>query len=367
MGRYLSTVFSFAMLQLKRCMRDPVASIVLFGIPVVLLLIFGSLLGNPGSIKLRVAVINNSKEAFAADFEKALKDVDVIVQPEKQLSLDEARTEMKEGRLDGIIELPQAFGQVNGALPGGALKLYYDETDAQTSEIVAGVVRSVVDGANQQITQTPPPIGIERETVNSQEVRTFDGIYAIFTGMAIMMVGIFGVASLIPADKKSGALRRLHVTPLGSGQLLFGTMLAFAVLAAVAVLIMTFLALFLFNLDMRGDWFTFGAFIVASIVMMLGFGLAIASLAKNSTQADIIGQVVFLASLAMGGVWFPRVLMPEFLQDITFLAPLTPVIEGIQDIIINGASLTALLPELLVIGGWCLVVYFIGIRMFRWE
>lgn len=367
MGHYISTVLSFAWLQLKRCLRDPIVSIVLFGIPVVLLLIFGTLLGNPSGIKLRVAVINSSQTTFAADFEKALKNVDVIVQPDKSLSLDEARTEMKEGRLDGIIELPQSFGQTSGTTPVGTLKLYYDETDAQTSEIVAGVVRSVVDGANQQITQTPPPISIERETVNSQEVRTFDGIYAAFTGLAIMMVGVFGVAGLIPADKKSGALRRLHVTPLGAGQLLFGTMLAFAALAVIAVVIMALMAIFLFNLDMRGDWLIFGVFIAVSLVMMLGFGLAIASLAKNSTQADIMGQVVFLASLAVGGVWFPRVLMPEFLQNITFLAPLTPVIEGLQAIIIDGASLAALAPELLVIGGWCLVVYFVGIRMFRWE
>lgn len=367
MAHSFRTMLALAKTQLKRNLRDPITSIVLFGIPVLLLLVFGALLGNTNNIKLRVAVINESNHAFAQQFTEALDNISVINQPDEALSFEEARDKMKNGELDGIVELPHEFGNEIAGEPRGALKVYYDTADTQTGDIVASVMRSIVDESNQQITGAQQPITIERESIGVNQVSAFDNVFAMFTGMAVLMVGVFGVASSIPADKKTGILRRLHVTPLKSSQLLGGTMIAFGTIALIAVLIMTLLAVLVFNLNMHGDWLTYGAFMIFATIMMLGFGLAIASLAKNSTQADIIGQVVFLASLAVSGVWFPRALMPELLQNITFAMPLTPIIDGIREIVGEGATLAALGPELLVIAVWSVVLYGFGAKLFRWS
>jgi ABC-2 type transport system permease protein len=367
MKSYVSTTLLFAFMQLKRSFRDPITLIVLFAIPILLLLLFGAFLRNTNNISLRVAIVNNSQAPFAGEFVTSLEKVKVFKLSDKKLTLEQAKTEMTNDSLDGIIELPAGFGEVKQGVPSGAVKLYYDKADNQTGDIVASVMRSVTDDTNQRLTGARTPLTIERTPINLAQASAFDTIFAMFTGMAIMMVGIFGVASSLASDKKTGILRRLRTTPLRASQVMGGMTLSYAGVGVVAIGLMTALAIMVFNFEMRGDWLAYGVFVLIAMALMLGFGLAIGGLAKNSTQADIYGQVVFMSSMAFGGIWFPRALLPEWLQNITSFLPLTPVVDGIRAITVEGMSLLAVGPELAVMAGWMVVVYAVGVRMFRWE
>ena len=363
----MKTTALFALTQLRRVSRDTVTLIVLFSIPLLLLLLFGAFTANTNNVSLRVAVVNQSNEPFARQFADQLKKVEVLKQEESSLTLAEARDQIKAGDLDAVIELPKEFGVVRNQTPAGTAKVYVDQSDMSTGDIVMGVMNGIAERTNVAIMGSEPPLRVERAVVEGQSDRIFDNLYAMFTSMAIMMVGIFGVASAIPADKKTGMLRRLRVTPLRSSQLIIGTSLAYLVVSMVAVLLMTLLAVFGFDMQIKGSLLDFGLFTLLASFLMIGFGVMIGGFAKNSTQADIYGQIVFIASLAFSGLWVPRAVMPEWLQDITAYMPLTPVIEGISQIVIDGASITSLGFQLAVIAGWTVFILIVGIKTFRWE
>lgn len=363
----MKTIFLIAKAQLLRVFRDPVTLIVLFAIPIVLLVMFGAFLGNTDDVSLRVAVVNNSKEQFAKDFSKQLEGVKAFKQPDKKLSIDEAKQKMRNDELDGVVELPSGFGKITNNMPAGEAKVYFDQTDATTGDIVSGVMKGVIDETNKQITGTALPLSVKRESIVGTGGSIFDGLFAMFTGMAMMMVGIFGAASAIPYDKKSGVLRRLRVTPLKTSHFILGMMMTYVIVGVLAVALMTILAVTAFDLQMKGSWLEYGAFTLLGTLLMVGFGLAVGGWAKNSTQADVYGQIIFLASMAFSGLWFPRALMPEWLQSITSFLPLTSIIEGIRSITTEGMGLLLLGSELLVIAIWALVIMLVGIKTFRWE
>ncbi len=363
----MKTTFLFAKNQLMRVFRDPVTLIVLFAIPMLLLVLFGAFTRGTDNISLKVAVVNNSKEEFAKDFETQLRDVKTFKQPDAKLSIDAAKQQMRNDELDGIIELPATFGEAVNGVPSGSAKVYFDQTDTATGDIVSSIMNNVILETNKQLTGVVMPLAIERTPISGSGVRIFDSLFAMFTAMAIMMVGIFGVASTVASDKKTGILRRLRATPLHSSQLIIGTGLAFVVVALVATALMTTLALAVFGLEMKGDWFLLTGFVLLSTILMIGFGLAIAGWSKNGTQADIYGQIVFIASLAFSGLWFPRSLMPEWLQSITSFLPLTPIIDGIRSIVTEGVSYASLGFEFAVIVGWVVFVFALGIKTFKWE
>lgn len=363
----MKTALLMAKTQLLRVTRDPVTLIVLFAIPILLLVMFGAFMSNTDNISLRVAVVNNSSEKFAKDFSKQLEGVKVFKQPEKQLSLDEAKQKMRDDELDGIVELPSGFGKIDKNVPSGKAKVYFDQTDATTGDIVSSVMNSVIEASNKQITGANLPLSVERESIAGSGGRFFDSIFAMFTAMAIMMVGIFGAASAIPYDKKSGVLRRLRVTPLKTRDFVFGMMTTYLIVGMTAVILMTSLAVLLFNLEMKGSWLDLGIFTFLATILMVGFGLAVGGWAKNSTQADIYGQIIFLTSMAFSGLWFPRALMPDWLQSITSFLPLTSIIDGIRSIVTEGASIMSLGSELMIIAVWAVVITIIGIKTFRWE
>ena len=69
----------------------------------------------------------------------------------------------------------------------------------------------------------------------------------------------------------------------------------------------------------------------------------------------------------LSGSFFPRYIMPEWLQGVAGLLPLSPIIDGIRFITTEGKTMFDLLPQLGLMGLWMLVIYFIAFRVFRWE
>lgn len=365
----MKTTLLYAKLQLMRILRDPITLIVLFAIPVLLLVLFGAFVGrgSAGDVSLKVAVVNNSSEPFAKDFAAQLKKVEVLAVDENTTKQGDAEKKLKENQLDGIIELPQGFGQLEGTRPGGTVRLMADASDRSSADILAGVMTSVAESSNAAITGSEAPIKIERATVEGTASKPVDVLYPMFTAMAIMMVGIFAVASTIPSDKKTGILRRMRVTPFKPAQLIGGIVLAYLVLSFMVVAVMTGIAMLAFDMEMRGDWLSFSAFVLAGSMLMIAMGVMVGGWAKNTTQSDIYGQIIFIGSLAFSGLWLPRALMPDWLRDSTAFLPLTPLIEGMERIVVEGAALSAIGFQLAIIAGWFVIAFIVGMKTFRWE
>lgn len=130
---------------------------------------------------------------------------------------------------------------------------------------------------------------------------------------------------------------------------------------------MMIVGIFLFNFDMRGDYISFSIFVLFGMAVMLGFGLAIGGWAKNENQSAPLTNLIAFPLMFLSGTFFPRFIMPEWLQNLTNYLPLTPVIDGIRYITTEGYTLLQLGPQLAVIAVWGVVIYAIAIRVFRWE
>ena len=101
--------------------------------------------------------------------------------------------------------------------------------------------------------------------------------------------------------------------------------------------------------------------------MILGIGLALGGWAKNERQVAPLGNIIVFPMMFLSGTFFPRFLMPGWLQTASGFLPLTPVIDGIRLIATEGKHLTQIGPQIGLVGLWLVVIYFIAFRVFRWE
>jgi ABC-2 type transport system permease protein len=101
--------------------------------------------------------------------------------------------------------------------------------------------------------------------------------------------------------------------------------------------------------------------------MILGIGLAIGGWSRNERQAAPLANIIVFPMLFLSGTFFPRFLMPEWLQTLSAYLPLTPVIDGIRFIVTEGKHFADILPQLGLVSLWLVVVYIIAFRVFRWE
>jgi ABC-2 type transport system permease protein len=69
----------------------------------------------------------------------------------------------------------------------------------------------------------------------------------------------------------------------------------------------------------------------------------------------------------LSGVFFPRFLMPVWLQNITNYVPMTPIIDGSRLILTEGKSIFDLGSQLAIMAVWTIIIYVIAFRVFRWE
>jgi ABC-2 type transport system permease protein len=192
-----------------------------------------------------------------------------------------------------------------------------------------------------------------------------DELYVGLSLFALLSVGVFVLANVLPKDKQLGVLRRFRVTPFRKSQLILGTMLTYSGISMIAVTIVTVAAVLIFDLDIRGDYLSLAVLLLLSAILLTGFGLFVGALAINEDQAAI--GAIILSVVLFGTLSLPRWVLPEWLQMIADYLPLAPIRDGIRSMVVEGMTLIELAPQLTIIGIWIAVIYAISIRVFRWE
>lgn len=366
MMKDLQAVWVMTKLFTLRYMRDKVAVFFTLIFPLMFLVIFGFIFGGNDAPSFKVALINNSETEFSRTFiEEAQKDE---VFQFTETDFDDAKEKLGRGEFSAVIELPETFGELDAQQrPSGTLVTYYDPSDEQLAASFQTILQGMLDGINAQFVQTDKPLVLDAQPIQTANLTRFDYLLAGLIGFSILGLGIFSMSEGFTADKKTGALRRLRVAPIRAWQLIVATALNRIFMGIISVAFLFTCALLFFDFNMRGDYLSFTLFTIIGTACIFGFGMVIAGWARDANQAAPLTQMVTLPMMFLSGVFFPTFLMPEWLQSITQFIPLTPVIDGLRLILTEGRTLLDLGPQLAVIGGWTLIMYFIAFKIFRWE
>ncbi len=140
-----------------------------------------------------------------------------------------------------------------------------------------------------------------------------------------------------------------------------------AITGILSIAVQFIVAIEVFHLKVNGDYPEIILFTIFSIFMILGLGLAIGGWAKNERQAAPLSNIVVFPMLFLSGTFFPRFLMPQWLQSVTNFLPLTPVIDGLRLLTTEGKHLIDLGPQLALMAAWFVIIYAVAFRVFRWE
>lgn len=108
-------------------------------------------------------------------------------------------------------------------------------------------------------------------------------------------------------------------------------------------------------------------FILLGTVVFLCIGFCLGSIAKSQQAIIAIGNLVTFPQMILSGIFFPIEALPDLVQPIAKLLPLSFISTGIREIAINGASLLELFPQLVGVAIWAVIVLVLSIRMFVWK
>ncbi len=362
-------IVTFVRIDVKRLFRDKVAIFFVFIFPLIFLLIFGTIFSSDNDVSFRVGLINESETEYAAEFEQQLVESSIYQVDEEFSTLEAAREKMNRGQLEATIILPAGFGSVeeNEGYPSGEATVLYDQSNETGGQTLASILDATFIEINKSLVDTSTPFTVKTESTATKGLTQFDYTFSGILGFTLLSLGIFGPTNIFPRLKARGVLRRYQTTTLKVWQYFTANMLSNAFIGFLALVIMYAVAVFAFDLNMRGNYFNLVFMVLFGTILLFGIGLAIGGWAKNENQAAPLAQLTTLPMMFLSGVFFPTFLMPDFLQAITKFIPLTPIIDSIRLIITENASLIDLSPQLAVMAGWTVVIYLIAFRVFRWE
>lgn len=209
--------------------------------------------------------------------------------------------------------------------------------------------------------------GYEKQTVSGREIRYIDWLVPGVLSMNMMFSALFGVGFIIVRYRKNGVLKRLKATPLT----------AFEFLAAQVIsrlwLILGITTAVYIGSDLIVDFSMFGSYVDLFILFTLGsismisLSLLVAARVASEELAGGLLNVLSWPMMFLSGVWFSLEGLHPYVQSLAQVFPLTHLIDGSRAIMIDGASLLDVSPQLIVLTLMTAVFLAIGSFSFRWQ
>jgi ABC-2 type transport system permease protein len=166
----------------------------------------------------------------------------------------------------------------------------------------------------------------------------------------IMLVTLTLTSMAIVREKELGTMEQLMVTPIRPAELILGKTLPFAAIGLVQLLLMSLVALFVFDIPLRGSPWLLLATSILFLLCSLGLGLLISTISATQQQAMMTTLFVFQPAFMLSGFSFPIRNMPEVAQWITYVNPMRYFMEISRGIFLKGVGLETLWPQTLALG-----------------
>jgi ABC-2 type transport system permease protein len=244
----------------------------------------------------------------------------------------------------------------------------YNQTNFDTNRFAIAAIDQVVDEANLQAAGvTEPAVTVETTPVAGEDVTYYDFLLPGLVAMGLMNASIGGMAVAISRFREQKILRRILATPLDPNRFLAAQVGARLVLALVQAALILGIGVFVFGATIHGNVVWLFVLAVIGNLIFLNIGFSIAGRARNPDAADGMANAIALPMLFLSGTFFPTDTLPEAVQTIVAILPLTPLLEAMRIVAVDGDPITAASSQIVLLAGWVVVSFAIASRLFRFQ
>jgi ABC-2 type transport system permease protein len=208
---------------------------------------------------------------------------------------------------------------------------------------------------------------LSREPVSGDELRYVDWVIPGILAMNIMFSALFGIGYVIVRYRKNGVLKRLKATPLSALEFLVAQLGSRLWLILVVNIIVFVGCNYFVGFRMYGSYFDLIIVFVLGSVSLISMGLMVAARTASEELAGGLLNLISWPMMFLSGVWFSIEGLEPWVQSVAQAFPLTHLISASRAIMIDGADMMQILPEIAILSVMSVVFLLIGSYLFRWE
>jgi ABC-2 type transport system permease protein len=333
--------WGFVLKEFLHIFRDPRTMLILFGMPIVQILLFGYVITN--ELKdIKIAILDQSKDPVTIELTNKIISSGFFILDRNIKNMKEVEDVFKEGNVRQVIIFE-------------SLVVHY------TMAIIGDFVRE-----QNKLTGSPIQFIPEVRMLYNNELK---GVYMFIPGimaMILILVSAMMTSISIVREKELGTMETLLVSPLRPAQIILGKVTPYIALSFINAVTIIIMGNLVFGMPVQGSIILLLAESILYILLGLSLGILISTITKTQQNAMFISLfALMLPTILLSGFIFPIENMPKVLQWLSLFMPPRWFITIIKNIMLKGTGLMYVWKETLILIVMTSLFLGLSIRKFK--
>lgn len=359
---------TFVRKEFAHVLRDRKTLLILFGMPVMQILIFGFALTNEVK-NSKIVVVDQSKDAATQELITRIEASRYFEIEKQVMNNKEVEEAFKQGKIKLAIVFPANFNEDLLHQNKAQVQVIADASDPNTANTLTNYISSIIQDYQSELSQNaaaPYRIVPEMRMLYNPQLKGVHNFVPGVMALVLMLVCVMMTAISIVREKELGTMEILLVSPFKPLMVIVSKTIPYLLLSLVNVVSILLLSVFVLDLPVNGSVLLLFAESTLFIITCLCLGIFI-SVRTNSQQVAMLISLMgmFLPTVLFSGFMFPIENMPVPLQIISNIVPAKWFYIIVKSIMIKGLGITAIWKETLILLGITLFFLIVSLKNFN--
>lgn len=391
----LKDIFQITKKDLLEFVRDRIRLITFAIMPIFMMVLVGFIFPSQNTLKnIPIGLTNNDNGEISNKLANVASNLEVTsgnkaFKITNYKNVDEIKEGIRKQEISGGLVILAGFSQDLEANKQATVVIVQDQSNPQISAITSQTLTQIIEGFGQQLgVQKVDKLLVSKISVPSKEpanqglafvapikprlegLVSGDGNYFEFVApgimaMVVMTAVLTGLAASVSREKEQGTLDGILIAPISRLSIILGKTLSQSIRGLIQGMAVLLLAIFLFGVKIHGSILLVALLLLLGIFSFVGLGILVsASAAEQETATQLLFMFQF-PMLFLSGAFFPLQQMPELMQRIAHILPLTYAIEALRKVVILGAGIQEVQKEIFILTAIGIVTLSFAVPMFR--
>ena len=343
---------SFVIKETRHILRDKRTMLILFGMPVVMMLIFGFAITTDVK-NVRTVVVTSQMDLQTQRAVERLSQSEYFTITQTVNTPKDAELLIRNQKADmSVVFAPNFASKHRG------IQIIVDGADPNMAQQWTNYATNV-------ITNMPGGVVNAKLLYNPQMRSAYNFVPAIL-GMLLMLVCAMMTSISIVREKERGTMELLLVSPVRPLMIMIAKVVPYLVLAFAILTTILLMARYVLDVPLAGSIVWIYVISTIYIILALSLGLLISTIATTQLMALLLSAMVLLMPIVMlSGMIFPVESMPEVLQWIAALVPPRYYIQAMRKLMIMGVDISNIVREIYILSAMALFLLIVALAKFK--
>lgn len=364
----MKQLLAFIRKEFYHVFRDKRTLLILFGLPVVQIVLFGFALSSEVK-NIGITILDNAHDNTSEQIVNRIKTSSYFLVKDPVKNYEEIEDRFKEGDIKCAVIFPANFGDELSHLGRTKIQIITDGSDPNTATIVVNYLTVIIAGYQQQMKPAPrlsyQIIPQVRQLYNEEQNGSLNFIPGVIA-LIFMIVSTALTSVSIVREKEIGTMEILLVSPIKPFMVLIAKAVPYLVLSMVNFIIILALSAYLLDVQIKGSLVLIFIESILFIITCLSLGLLISNITNSQQTAMLISMMgMMLPTLLLTGFMFPLENMPWIFQVISHILPSRYYYIIIKAVMLKGLGFSYVWKETLILAGMATFLLTIALKNFK--